>query len=131
MQFGLLIFSVLADYCTTVNAADIAISMAKEKWESDQRIEFSLVLMIANQGISPDTLPNRLTCLLENDGRSFTVITDRVGEPGIPDSGNLEEDGKALYAFDSPSGISGKVSLRLPVSGKLQSRMMADCTHDR
>ena len=110
LLFSILVMSLLG----TVYAGDIAISMAKDTWRADERIEFSLFSVAADRESAPDTLPDHISCVLESTEQSLTVTARRIytdGSQGSEPNGGMAT---ARYAFEAPGSISGTVSLRLP-----------------
>ncbi len=97
----------------TAQAAEISISMAKEKWPADQRIEFSLYTMATGQDAPPDALSDHLACTLESGGKTQPVTARRVPGDGAIGAGGIAGMQNVLYAFDAPDGIIGSVQLRI------------------
>lgn len=113
MRLPVIVVAILALFGVTAYAAEISISMAKEKWPAGQRIEFSLVAMTSGQDALSDELSDHLACSLEGGGRTQAVTARRVPGNDVFNAGGMAGVEKVLYAFDAPDGIIGTVQLRI------------------
>jgi phospholipase A1/A2 len=96
------------------HAAEISISMAKERWPSDQRVEFSLFANTDREPGSPVTLlPDHVVCTLESGGRTHTVIARRILSAETAEAPGIEGAENARYAFEPPVNIRGTVRMRI------------------
>lgn len=113
MRLCLMVVAMITLVGVTAHATEISISMTKEKWPADRRIEFSLYTMASEKDALPDELPDHLVCTLESGGRTQLVTARRV--PGDDPSGAGGTAGveNVLYAFDAPDGLIGTVHLRI------------------
>lgn len=113
MRFYLLIGILLAIIGQTAHAATVAISMPREQWSAHQRITFTLVSTESGAEMQQQTLPDHLTCLLDHEGREYTVTAQRVSEAGENGSAMHSSGEVAHYIFDPPEGVHGILTLRI------------------
>jgi hypothetical protein len=123
MRFYLLIGILLAIIGQTAHAATVAISMPREQWSAHQRITFTLVSTESGAEMQQQTLPDHLTCLLDHEGREYTVTAQRVSEAGENGSAMHSSGEVAHYIFDPPEGVHGILSpvrllLKIPVTNR-------------
>ena len=95
-----------------VDAADIFISMAKDRWPNGEHIAFSIFTSDGEESELPSTgaFPDHLVCVLENGKKTYTAIARRMEKD---EDLQKKIPGRACYAFDPPSQVSGTVSMRL------------------
>jgi phospholipase A1 len=113
-QLGGVMLSMIVAIRATAHADEISISMAKDRWPSDQRIEFSLCTSGGSEAESPArVLPDHVVCTLENGRLTHTVIARRIEAAEGAETIAIAGRDQALYAFDPPTKARGTVRMRI------------------
>ena len=111
MGTGIIVLAILIAVGSAAQANVISIAIARDRWPSRGRVEFSLFTTGGGDSeSSARTLPDHVVCILESGGWTHTVDARRIV---ISEDTEGVAEGRARYAFNLPSQVRGTVRMRI------------------